>query len=300
VNTNNLRGPVLVMLVSWLSCSISFSQNQPTTLPPSMPNTVSSFFYKHQAAFRMQSSPFGSPSPDSPQDSHDGVVVRSFKRFGKDQAEIYSAPFRLRNLKWDALVLAGTAGLIATDRRASRALPNSHLSLSRNLSNASLVGTSAALGGLWIYGMKTHNEHANETGELTLESLANTFTVYTLTQFLSGRERPREGTGNGRFWIHNGFDGSFPAGHPMFTWAMATVAAHEYPRPWVELLAYGAATTVSVTRYTARLHYPSDVVVGSLLGYLVGTHIFHSHCTALSDACHPHHSTLSKMLAILR
>ena len=58
---------------------------------------------------------------------------------------------------------------------------------------------------------------------------------------------------------------------------MASVAAHQYPRPWVELLAYGTAATVSATRYTGRLHYPSDVVVGSLIGYLIGTHIFHAH-----------------------
>lgn len=300
MNTKNVRGPVLVMLAPLLCCGISSSQNQPTIKPPSLPDACSSVFCRHDPAFRLQTSSLGSPSPDNPQESGDGTIKRAVKRFGKDQAGIYSAPFRVRNLKWDALVLAVTAGLIATDRQASRALPNSHPDLSRNLSNASLVGTGAALGGLWIYGMKTHNDHANETGELTLESLANTFTVYTLAQFLAGRERPKEGTGNGRFWIHNGLNSSFPAGHPMFTWAMATVAAHEYPRPWVELLAYGAATTVSVTRYTARLHYPSDVVVGSLFGYLIGTHIFHSHCNALSDACHPHHSTMSKMLAILR
>jgi hypothetical protein len=216
--------------------------------------------------------------------------VSALKRFGRDQGEIYSAPFRLRNLKWDALVLAGTAGLIAADRQASHALPTTHLDLSRNLSNAGLVGSAGAVGALWIYGVKTGDEHAKETGELALESLANTATVYTLTQFMFGRERPTEGTGNGRFWIHNGLNSSFPSGHALFTWTMASVVAHEYPRPWVELLAYGTAATVSATRYTGRLHYPSDIVVGSLIGYLVGTHIFHSHCKpGLSDACRPHH-----------
>jgi hypothetical protein len=217
-----------------------------------------------------------------------GIVVRSVKRFAKDQGQIYSAPFRPANFKWDALLVAGTAGLMAIDRRAARAVPpHVPANISRDLSNVGLIGTSVSVGSIWIYGLKTGNEHAKETGELTLESLANTFTVYTVMQFLSGRERPTEGTGNGRFWIHNGFNGSFPAGHPMFTWAMASVAAHEYPKPWVQWLAYGAAATVSATRFTARMHYPSDILVGSTLGYLIGRHIFHSHCkVGLSEDCH--------------
>ena len=216
-----------------------------------------------------------------------GFLVRNLKRFAKDQGQIYSAPFRPVNFKWDALLAASTGALMAGDRQIARAVPTGHENISRAISNVSLIGTGISVGSVWIYGLKTGNEHAKETGELTLESLANTFTVYTLMQFAAGRERPTEGTGNGRFWIHNGFNGSFPAGHPMFTWAMASVAAHEYPKPWVQWLAYGAAATVSATRFTARMHYPSDLLVGSALGYLVGTHIFHSHCkTGLSESCH--------------
>jgi hypothetical protein len=36
-----------------------------------------------------------------------------------------------------------------------------------------------------------------------------------------------------------------------------------------------------------REHYASDILVGTALGYLIGTHIFHSHCDPdLSSACH--------------
>jgi len=273
VNPQNVRGPVLILLVSFL-CASALSQDP--SAPPAMPEAGSVFFQTRFASGQMQNDPAGSASP-ARQDTSSVKTARALKRFGKDQSDIYSAPFRVRNLKWDALVLAGTAGLIATDRQASRALPTTHLDLSRSLSNAGLVGTTAALGGLWIYGIKTHDEHASETGTLAVESLANTATVYALTQLVFGRERPAEGTGNGRFWIHNGLNSSFPSGHALFTWTMASVAAHQYPRPWVELLAYGTAATVSATRYTGRLHYPSDVVVGSLIGYLIGTHIFHAH-----------------------
>jgi len=217
---------------------------------------------------------------------HHGLIVRSVIRGLQDQKGLYLAPFKPSNLKWDALFLAGTGALIATDRPADRALPNTHVDLYRNITNVSLDGTSATLIGLWAYGIKKKDEHAKETGELELETLANTFLVYTPMQFIAGRERPEEGTGNGRFGVSRGFNTSFPAGHPMFTWAMATVVAKEYPKPWVKLLAYGAATSVSMGRFLGREHFASDILVGTVLGYAIGSHIFHTRCNPeRSDAC---------------
>jgi len=217
---------------------------------------------------------------------HHGLIIRSLKRGLQDQKGLYLAPFKPSNLKWDALFLAGTGAFLAADRQIDRALPNTHVDLYRNMTNVSLDGTSATLIGLWAYGIKKKDEHAKETGELELETLANTFLIYTPMQFIAGRERPEEGTGNGRFGISRGFNTSFPAGHPMFTWAMATVVAKEYPKPWVKLLAYGAATSVSVGRFLGREHFASDVVVGSVLGYAIASHIFHTRCDPeRSDAC---------------
>jgi membrane-associated phospholipid phosphatase len=103
---------------------------------------------------------------------------------------------------------------------------------------------------------------------------------------IAGREGPGEGTGNGRFWQKHSIDGSFPGGHAMFVWTMATVVAHENPRWWVRVLLYGAAATVSVTRFTAHDHFASDTFVGTALGYFIGRHIFHAHCNPdFSEAC---------------
>ena len=219
--------------------------------------------------------------------SSDGAFKNVLGRFRKDQAEIFSAPFHRSNLKWDALFLAGTGVFIATDRQASRALPGSHLNISRNISSVGLYGASAAAGILWLSGMATHNQHARETGVLSAEALANTVTVYVGLQLITGRERPIEGSGNGRFWHNNALSSSFPSGHALFTWSMASVIAHEYRRPWVKWLAYSTATAVSVTRLTGREHFPSDVVVGSVIGYLIGQHIFKAHCKeGISEGCH--------------
>jgi membrane-associated phospholipid phosphatase len=232
--------------------------------------------------------------PDEPQppvgqsnDSHHGFIVRNLRRGLADQKSLYAAPFKPKNIKWDIGFLAVTAGLLAADRQISRNISQDHVDISHSIALAALLGTSAAAGGTWAYGLKTGNRHADETGEIELESLANTFLIYTPMQFIAGRERPDEGTGNGRFLQHGGFNTSFPAGHPMFTWTMATVLAHEYPKTWVRILAYGAASTVSVARLTGRNHFTSDIWVGSVLGYLIGTHIFHMRCDpTLSESCH--------------
>jgi membrane-associated phospholipid phosphatase len=231
------------------------------------------------------------PPSDDPQatstQQQRGFVVRNLRRGLADQKNLYAAPFKVKNLKWDALFLGVTAGLIAGDRHVSRQISNDHVDVSHAVALGTLLGTSAAAGGIWAYGLKTGDKHADETGELTLETLANTFLIYTPMQFLAGRERPDEAAGNGRFWVHRNFNTSFPAGHPMFTWAMASVIAHEYPRTWVKILAYGAASTLTVSRLTGRNHFTSDLWVGSALGYLIGAKIFHDRCDPqFSEACH--------------
>ena len=218
---------------------------------------------------------------------HQGFLIRNLKRGLNDQKRLYVAPFKRKNLKWDALFLLTTGALLATDRQASRQISTDHVNISHDIALLCIGSTGISAGLIWLHGLRADDSHAKETGYLTLESLANTFLIYTPMQLLAARERPDDGTGNGRFWQHHSVNTSFPAGHPMFTWAMASVIAHEYPKTWVQIVTYGAALAVSVTRFTGRNHFPSDIFVGSTLGYLIGTSIFHAHCNPdFSDACH--------------
>ncbi|MBV8053540.1 MAG: phosphatase PAP2 family protein [Acidobacteriaceae bacterium] len=240
----------------------------------------------HLSALPVDASGSDSSAASSDSSQQHGLIVRSIKRGIEDEKEIYSAPFKVSNLKWDALVLASTGGLIAADRHIERQLPNVNYNRYSNLSNITLGSLSGGLVTLWVYGIKTDNPHAKETGELELETLADTFLVYTPMQLLAARERPGVGTNNGRFWRNHSVNTSFPAGHAMFTTAMATVLAHEYPKPWVQVLAYGAAATVTAGRFLGHDHWASDLFVGNVLGYLIARHVFHAHCDPdLSEAC---------------
>jgi membrane-associated phospholipid phosphatase len=227
-------------------------------------------------------------TPATASDGQEGFVSRAVKRGLQDQKEIWTAPFHRNHIKWDALFLAGTGTLLAVDEQILHALPNTQVSTSSTVSNSLIAAEGAALGGIFfIRGLHGGDSHAKETGVLGIETLANTFLVYLPLQIAAGRERPNEGTGEGNFLVRHSVNTSFPGGHSMFAFSMATVIAHEYPRWWVQLLSYGAASAITGARMTAKMHFPSDLLVGGALGYLIGTHIFHAHCNPdLGGDCH--------------
>jgi membrane-associated phospholipid phosphatase len=284
----------MITLLALASCGQAFSQlsDSPSSIIPRVPaefaikSTVSLAepdFVNTLAAFSDQSD----KSSQAGSQQRQGFLIRNIKRGLNDQKRLYFAPFKRKNLKWDALFLLTTGALLATDRQASRQISTDHVNISHNIALLCIGSTGVSAGLIWLHGLRADDSHAKETGYLTLESLANTFLIYTPMQLLAARERPDDGTGNGRFWQHHSVNTSFPAGHPMFTWAMASVIAHEYPKTWVKFVTYGAALAVSVTRFTGRNHFPSDIFVGSTLGYLIGTNIYHAHCNPdFSDACH--------------
>lgn len=229
-----------------------------------------------------------------------GIVRRSVSRTLDDQKEIYKAPFKPSNLRWDALVLAPTAVFLVTDRHIENNLPGGHYTFYQDTSDVAIGGLAVTLAGVWMYGIKGDHPHARETGNLELKTLVNTFLIYAPMQYIAGRQRPGEGNGHGDFWKHRAMNTSFPGGHAMFTWAMATVVAQEYPKPWVQILNYTAAFTVTTTRFLARDHWASDMWVGAALGVAIGTHVFHSHCDPeLSASCMRHHEKMLKRKAKL-
>ena len=245
----------------------------------------------------------GAPAPPDSAESEPqgGFVSRSVKRVMEDQKQMYLAPFKPSNLKWDALVLGGTALFLATDRHIENNLPGGHYQFYQDSSNIAIGGLAAALGGVFLYGVKTDHHHARETGLLEMEALADTFLIYTPMQLIAGRQRPGEGNGHGDFLRHHAINTSFPGGHAMFTWTMATVLSHEYSQKWVQVAAYGSAFTVTLTRYLARDHWASDMWVGTALGIGIGAHVFHAHCDPeLSPKCKHHYEKVAQALHLTR
>lgn len=59
---------------------------------------------------------------------------------------------------------------------------------------------------------------------------------------------------------------SFPSGHTSMAFATATSLCLEYPKWYVIVPAYTWAGTVGYSRMYLGVHYPSDVLVGALVG----------------------------------
>jgi membrane-associated phospholipid phosphatase len=200
------------------------------------------------------------------------------KDFVEDQKQIWSSPLRIRpsDAAWLVPLAGITAGLFVTDRQYSASLSQNPTTLShyKTVSDygvASLIGAGA---GLYLLSFPTHNEHWRETGFLAGEAALNSLVAVEALKYSLGRQRPYQGNGSGAF-----FQGgtSFPSEHSAAAWAIAGVIAHEYQGTLPRLFAYGMASAVSFSRVRARQHFPSDVVMGSVLGYFVSQSVYRRH-----------------------
>ncbi len=200
-------------------------------------------------------------------------------RFLDDQRRIWTSPAQLRlsDTVWLFPLAGFTAGLFVTDRDSNKHLSDDPNTISRykNLSNASVGILVGSAGGMWLVGRAKHNEHWSETGLLAGEAALNSVVVVEGLKYSLGRERPFQGDGSGPFFQGDGT--SFPSEHAAAAWSVAGVIAHEYPGPLTKILAYGAAGLISYSRVRAQQHFPSDVLVGALIGEFSAYTVYQRH-----------------------
>jgi len=202
------------------------------------------------------------------------------KNFAKDifreQKQIWTSPFRMkkRDVKWWLIFGAATGALIATDHRTSQQLPNTadQMAYSKDVSRLGAVYTLIPIaGGLFLGGALTGHSKLRDTGFLGGEALVDSLIVCEVLKAATGRQRPLEGDGGGHFF--HGSD-SFPSGHTMESFALASVIAHEYQDDKaVVILVYGLATAVGASRFSARQHNASDIVAGGAMAWFIGRHV---------------------------
>ena len=225
--------------------------------------------------------------PDAPQPQDDqppAVTLRSTPRnILHDQAAVWTSPLRIRDsnaLGPIALVL-GTTLAITTDHQVMSSSKLQDASLNSHATTASngLVGGFIAAPVL-IYGMGHihHDDHATETGIVGGEAMLDSLAVSEVLKIVSLRERPTVDGARGKFFQTSvGFNSSFPSNHSIIAWSSAAVIASEYPGPLTQITAYGLAAGVSLTRVLGRDHFPSDVLVGSAVGWMIGRYVVHRH-----------------------
>jgi membrane-associated phospholipid phosphatase len=202
----------------------------------------------------------------------------------RDQKAIWTSPFSLHrsDAKWIAPLGISAAVLWGTDRRTAGELiePGNHqtrLNISKAISRGgSFYVTGGVAAGFYFVGRARHDSRARETGLLSAEALIDGAIVVSALKAISQRPRPTIDHASGEFFDRGS---SFPSGHAVGAWSVATVIAYEYGphHPLIRYGAYGIATVVSLSRYTGSNHFLSDVLVGSALGFGIGRYVYHQH-----------------------
>jgi membrane-associated phospholipid phosphatase len=143
--------------------------------------------------------------------------------------------------------------------------------------NAAILAAPVALFGV---GLIRKDSKMTKTALLAAEAVADVGIITEALKPAISRWRPSSlppnanfadtfAEGGNRFSsAHN----SFPSGHAITAFAVATVISRRYGRAhrWVPILAYGGAAAIGFSRLTLSAHYPADVFVEASLGYSIG------------------------------
>jgi len=204
-----------------------------------------------------------------------------------DQKRIWSFPARLmRGQNWTptAAVLGTTAGLLLLDPSEAgyfRRTPTFHGFSNIFTSNATAIGTGAVPGSLYAIGLIRRDSKMQHTALLAGEAMADAAIMQTVLKDVTKRVKPAgfppsgnlydswfEKKGSPSSYVKG--NGSFPSGHTMEAFSVATIVARRYRNHrWVPYAAYGLASVVGFSRLTLSVHFLSDVFMGGALGYSI-------------------------------
>ncbi len=212
-----------------------------------------------------------------PGEDPDNRLISPFlKHLASDQKEFWTFPGRLqvKDLKWIAPSAGIIGAFIASDSWWSKQVPASHVSTSKTISDYGAYSLIGLGGASFLFGEMTHDSHMSEAGLLAGEAAINSTAVAYAFKEITQRQRPYQDHGNGTFFTGGS---SFPSEHAAIAWSIASVWAHEYPGWFSETAAYGLASAITMTRVTGKQHFPSDVIIGSFLGWYFGHEVYHAH-----------------------
>ncbi len=225
-------------------------------------------------------------------------TLKSLSRdFLKDAGQIWSYPAHIRTR--DILPIAGvgvvTGLLIKNDEAIFRAVSNyrdNHAwvrSLSSAISVVGGLGAWVTTGAFLLVGLIAEDSKSVETAALSSSAMLQGFFVAAFVKGVSGRQRPLWAEGVDHWSGPVGFFkrfkpglhakyNSFPAGHAITAFSLATVVAMEYQKSvWVPILAYTTATGVGLSRVVLKEHWLSDVLVAGVLGHVIGRMVVLNH-----------------------
>jgi membrane-associated phospholipid phosphatase len=207
-----------------------------------------------------------------------------FTNFLHDQKDLWLFPVTqiAHGHHWiPAVVVVGvTGGLMAADAhdepyfRRTTSFSGFNRAFSGNIT---MSETLIAPASFYVVGLFDKDAYTRKTGLLAAEALADVTVLELAMKGVTRRLRPSDIPPNGNFSDTffsakgNPFSTSFPSGHAISAFAVATIIASRYGRGhrWVPFVAFGAAALIGFSRISLQAHFPSDVFLGAALGFAV-------------------------------
>ena len=201
------------------------------------------------------------------------TIPTDVRTFGDGLTRVPGALAQRKNLKWEIPFAAVTGVLIGYgDKVAADRIQSTNMQDAAK--KASNIGLAVALGAgaaAWSIGCATHHPYAAESGFKALEAAGVALGVDLGLKAAFNRQYPYTSKSSGEFWEGGK---SFPSGHSATTFAFASAMAHRYPHNWwIKWGSYALATTVSISRFPAKKHFPSDILVGAPVGFFIGKYM---------------------------
>ena len=127
----------------------------------------------------------------------------------------------------------------------------------------------AAYGGV---GLLLKDARMQDTALLAAESFLAANAAGTLIKYAAGRARPYAEDGKRRFtpFRFKSARTSFPSGHTVSAFSLASVFAARSESRAVKVMVYSLASSVALQRVYADKHWASDVLAGAAIGTAVG------------------------------
>lgn len=221
---------------------------------------------------------------DPPTNAEEPLTVKKLPlRFVDDEAKIVTSPLRIRkrDLKWLLPLAGATAAAFATDSKTMREVVSRNSSFNQANSTSSDVLRDLSIGVpvlMFGAGQLKGNERLRETGLLGGEAMIDAYVFDEAIKYVTLRERPNLDNARGRFFLGDASSNpSFISGHSIVAWSSAAVLAEEYSKPWQQATIYTLASGVSLTRVLGQQHFPSDALLGSAAGWLIGHYVARAH-----------------------
>ena len=144
-------------------------------------------------------------------------------------------------------------------------------------------GKKVGLPLLAVFGstLLTRNQRLQDAAFTSLESWLYAGVITQSLKYIFGRYRPEEDLGSGIFRPFSGHT-SFPSGHTTAAFALITPWVLYYPHPLTYgLFALSAGTAMA--RIAHDKHWPSDVIMGVVIGVTVGKWLTNRHNPKTDD-----------------